>query len=176
MEESISVASNSCMEPGEKARRCPTLNIDQILTISGSITYTYGIIWRKKKTWTKITIYLFPISLRFLEPSLIHVFFFHNEVILEPTVISSSPKSTDQPAVRWGFPRISAVAAMEWTLESAMTVMGPTVSWCTQWANMTTTLGVETAGLKGKDGPQICRGLPVRGRCNMFEINGYRSD
>jgi hypothetical protein len=29
---------------------------------------------------------------------------------------------------------------MEWSLESAMTVIGPTVAWCNQWANMTTTL------------------------------------
>eukprot|EP00931_Biecheleriopsis_adriatica_P098945 TRINITY_DN7315_c0_g1_i1.p1 TRINITY_DN7315_c0_g1~~TRINITY_DN7315_c0_g1_i1.p1 ORF type:complete len:1557 (-),score=234.42 TRINITY_DN7315_c0_g1_i1:112-4782(-) len=42
----------------------------------------------------------------------------------------------------WGFPRISAVAAMEWSLEANLKVIGPTLAWCTQWANFTTTCRV----------------------------------
>eukprot|EP00435_Cladocopium_sp_Y103_P045137 s152_g12.t2 len=48
----------------------------------------------------------------------------------------------------WGFPRISAVAAMEWSLESAMTVIGPTVAWCDQWANMTTTCSIRNGACR----------------------------
>jgi hypothetical protein len=39
----------------------------------------------------------------------------------------------------WAFPRISAVAAMEWARESGITVMGPSVAWCKQWASFTAT-------------------------------------
>ena len=39
----------------------------------------------------------------------------------------------------WGFPRTSAVAAAEWSLEASMTVIGPSLAWCRQWANMTQT-------------------------------------
>lgn len=48
--------------------------------------------------------------------------------------------SPHSPKRRWFFPQVSALAAMEWTLESALTVIGPTVAWCNQWASMTTTL------------------------------------
>eukprot|EP00933_Yihiella_yeosuensis_P070296 TRINITY_DN7805_c0_g1_i2.p1 TRINITY_DN7805_c0_g1~~TRINITY_DN7805_c0_g1_i2.p1 ORF type:complete len:1299 (+),score=204.13 TRINITY_DN7805_c0_g1_i2:53-3949(+) len=39
----------------------------------------------------------------------------------------------------WGFPRISAVAAMEWSLESNLKVIGPTLQWCKKWASFTKT-------------------------------------
>lgn len=37
---------------------------------------------------------------------------------------------------------------MEWSLESAMTVIGPTVAWCNQWANMTTTCSIRNGACR----------------------------
>lgn len=48
----------------------------------------------------------------------------------------------------WGFPRISAVAAMEWSLESSMQIIGPTLAWCQRWANKTTTCGIQNGNCR----------------------------
>ena len=61
----------------------------------------------------------------------------------------------------WGFPRTSAVAAAEWSLESSMTLIGPSLKWCQQWANMT----------------QTCRIINSSCRCGEqaeFDALGYK--
>ncbi|CAE6972696.1 SVEP1 [Symbiodinium natans] len=48
----------------------------------------------------------------------------------------------------WGFPRISAVAAMEWSLESSLQVIGPTAAWCERWADKTTTCALQNGNCR----------------------------
>ena len=48
----------------------------------------------------------------------------------------------------WGFPRISAVAAMEWALESSMQVIGPTLAWCQRWADKTNTCAIQNGNCR----------------------------
>lgn len=55
----------------------------------------------------------------------------------------------------WGFPRISAVAAMEWSLEANMKVIGPTLAWCRKWAAKATATCREVT-IAGSSEP-VCR-------------------